>query len=246
MKLVMTMSETMTQTPNKESGMTLIELTIATVILATMLATMTQFFISLVHQNRGAVSVQDSTQNVRYALDDISAQARLANAVYVAPNPNTPGPPAFNQICLYEGGNMVEYYAVTPAAGSTLHQILYKHIFPSVNVTQSSIPTNCPTISQVNDPTLGGVGYDVPVISDSNASSGATNGINVADLRASASPFTPMAGHVQTLTVRLGLTSNLTDVIPGTDKCIAGTEEFCSVTSFETTVSLREAQSVGP
>ena len=214
--------------------MTLIELTVATAILSVMLLGLTQYFINLIHENRAEVSVQDSTQNVRYALDDISSEARLASSVYVVPN-TAPGPANSNQICLYEANSMVQYYAIQPPGN--YHQILYKHVWGSI----ADIPTGnmCPVRTIVDN-------TDINVMSDSNAPGGSTIGLNVVDFRA----FTTVGAAttaVPTLTVRLGVTSNLTNLNTGNvTQCKAGTEVYCSVTSIETTVSLRSAQSTGP
>jgi prepilin-type N-terminal cleavage/methylation domain-containing protein len=213
----------------KQSGMTLLELTIATAILGVMLAGMTQFYINLVHQDRTAVSVQDSTQNVRYALDDISSQARQATQIYLTSNPVPPL--AFSQLCLYSGNGMVEYFAIAPPAAT--HQILYKRVYSST----ANLTALCPAISATD-------ADDVAVTSNSDIASGDNTGINVADFQASLTGTLP---NIQTLNVRLGMTNNLSDLQPGsTTQCTAGTEEFCSVTSFETSISLRDEVNTGP
>jgi type II secretory pathway pseudopilin PulG len=225
----------------KQEGMTLIELTIATAILVIMVATMAGFFTHLVRQERGEQALQATTQNARYAIDDITSSARLANEVSISPD--TTGPNLkFSQICFYQTSSMVEYYV--PNVGLNHKQTLYKRIYPSLADVPPFSATSCPVVSGVNSAT------DVAVISNSDLGTGVnkTIGLNVVNLQASVTNpgYVANPTGIPSVTVRLSVISNLNDLMPGsTTQCVSGTQEYCSVTSYETTVSLRGTQSVG-
>jgi prepilin-type N-terminal cleavage/methylation domain-containing protein len=214
----------MTYRTSNQHGFTLVELTLAMAILSGLLLIITQVFVTIVQQDRMATSVQNSTQNVRYAIDDISGNARTASSVTVIPD--TTVTPNLSQVCLDEGSSIVQYFVAVDTSGdATPPPLLYKETLPegsSCVVLGSSNVTDDPGVTAVIN------------------GSGSTTGIGVANFQATASGTT-----IQTLNFRLGVVTNYSD-LSGTDHCTPGTEEFCSVTSFETSVSLRGAQSVGP
>jgi len=197
-----------------QSGVTLIELTLATAIMSFMLLILTTMFISLVHQDRAAVSVRDSTQNTRYALDDISREARRANTVQVIP---AAGPANFNQVCLYQDSAVVQYYVIPATSGG--RQILYRLTTPGAPAGAVCLRTVNPAGTPLTSPDL-----------------------DVADFRVSA-PMPASGIPIVTARIGLTASlSDVLQRADGSYGCTNSASPYCSVTSIEASASLRGAQ----
>ena len=224
-------------TKTKQQGFTLIELTLASAILGSLLIIITQVFIGIVRQQETVVSMQAASQNVRYGLDDIVSTARAASAVVVITN-GSATPPAipttFNQICFAVGNNVVQYFSANPNSAGLRSRALYKR---TIGLIQGqSLASLCTAISNPN-------GSDTQLVSTNNPANVSLSGLNVSDFRATA-----VQSAIPTITVRLAITTDLAAIDPVTLQCSTNqaTAPYCSIAADETTISLRGTQSYGP
>jgi prepilin-type N-terminal cleavage/methylation domain-containing protein len=224
-----------------QAGFTLIELTLASVLLGSMLVILTQIFINVVRQDHSVVVMQQASQNLRYALDDINTTARGATDVVIISNTSvdtgnfpsaTPG--SFNQVCFAVGNQVVQYFSADPRT-SAYTRVLYKR---TVGLTQT-LSSACNTIQYPAD-------GDVMLTTNDNPAGGSITGLSVSDFEAKTT-----GSVVPTVSVRLALISNLSDLTSptsassSTNQCKPGTATYCSITASETSISLRGATNAG-
>lgn len=195
-----------------QRGFTLIELTIAVTILATLLLVITVAFISLVKSQASVLSMKSTNQAVRSSFSAISEQARLASQAKVVSDPAT----GFDQICLYQSGIMKQYY-VADSIGTGKRSI-YESDKGSAD-SCSLIPITSPAAKATSS------GDD-----------------DVAVFKA----WVSAAGQPSTLTIRLGITTNRSQLDPtNAEKCQSDVAAYCSVSTMETSVALQGASGIG-
>jgi prepilin-type N-terminal cleavage/methylation domain-containing protein len=193
-------------------GLTLVELAVAMAVFALMLFLITQGFLGIIRAHQSGVASRNTQQNARLAIEQIVREGRSASDVRVlgsAPN---------QTVCLILAGGLVEYRVV----GGRLYRatVDFNDGFDLVtNTCKTTVPfaTNVPVTST-----------DVFVV----------------EFVATRTPAPPPAGSPVTppsLNVSMRLsTSDLSQLDAAHTRCLEGAgSQFCSVTQFSSTVSLR-------
>ena len=256
----------MRQNIDNSEGFSLVELVIASAILSVLLVLISQVYVSVFDMSRSNIAIRDATQNAKTAISDITATARTSDHVVIITNSDA-RPAAFpgsnKQICLFQGGTLVQYYSFAPAVNFANQQTL---IYKRITTIQ---PTNdYGAVCIANAVTSFKLASDIPIISAGNktlANYSKKIGIGTAYFNASVSPsFTENYGAnnaliggdsssnsgVPILTVSLGIISNYSyeDTSPASLhylNCMSNSSTWCSVSSLQSSVSLEGAVSYG-
>lgn len=207
------MSTMNTKHISRDAGFTLIELLIAMAVFSFMLMIISTSFIGIIHITQSGTASRNSQQSARLIMDTIERQMQASQRVTVLP-PNSSSGMRLGRLCLYTGGNYVEY-AVDAAPSNSLRM----GIITAAQFTTCASPAVIPAAwSKLNDGATS-VRRFVPSTSAAVGSDGGTANLELT-----------LSGN--------GV--NTSELTPDMKACKPGQgSQFCSVTTLVTTAELR-------
>ena len=231
----------------KEAGFTLVELTVASALLAGLLLIIAQLYTTTFRASLEDIAIRDANVNARVIMNDINNTARVSDHVVVTTNSSHP-PTTNNQICFFKGSQLTQYFNIYKgsAANTNTQSIIYKQI-KTVNLSghnfNGSAATDYPSFCQ---PINNSATDDIAVMSNGNVNIANQNRstLGVAYLQASApSPYDFISysvGIITNIALEDTNTSSATYL-----NCLPKTQTYCTVTSVSGNVSLRLNQNFG-